>query len=71
MHEGKWAWQHDGSVAKYTNWKPGQPDNYYDEDALMVFSATRMWNDGEVASGDRGCFVCERYPLERKCSIVT
>ena len=44
--EGQWKWQ-DGSVATYTNWTSGQPDNdRTDEDCVVInWFVTKQWND--------------------------
>ncbi|XP_038056993.1 perlucin-like protein [Patiria miniata] len=75
LNEGTWRWQQDGSVANYVNWGAGEPNNYGpgDEDGLIVNSATRQWNDDRIfgTGAPAVCFVCEMYPTERQCSIVS
>uniref|UniRef100_A0A3Q3LUT1 Ladderlectin-like n=1 Tax=Mastacembelus armatus TaxID=205130 RepID=A0A3Q3LUT1_9TELE len=46
QQEGKWRWT-DGTPFKYTNWRPGQPDNDQgNEDCLHIFTEGRwFWND--------------------------
>ena len=38
-----WEWA-DGSVYNYSNWQPGRPDNYQNEDCVHTFSSG-LWND--------------------------
>ncbi|XP_038055175.1 perlucin-like protein [Patiria miniata] len=70
LREGTWRWQ-DGSKVIYTNWFAGQPDNGgEEEDGMIVYVGSRKWNDNSTGRA-AACFVCETYPTERQCSIVT
>ncbi|XP_018424263.1 PREDICTED: collectin-12 [Nanorana parkeri] len=59
--EKVWKWL-DGTVPSFTNWKPGQPDNWASEMgpgedcAGVVFSG--LWNDFHCA--DVNNFICEK-----------
>ncbi|MBM4275490.1 MAG: hypothetical protein FJ134_13675 [Deltaproteobacteria bacterium] len=44
--EGRWVWV-SGEAPAYTNWYPGQPDDYGNEDyAFMNWGSQGRWNDG-------------------------
>ncbi|XP_052083568.1 perlucin-like [Mytilus californianus] len=61
--EGTWIWASTDKVFTYTDWYPGQPNNYNNnEDCLHMYASFNMkWNDFSCA-GLNG-FVCEkRYP---------
>ena len=56
--EGEWKWI-TGEPFNYTNWNEKQPDNYEDEDYLMMYSNGK-WNDcHETLKG----FICEYEPI--------
>ncbi|XP_026181764.1 ladderlectin-like [Mastacembelus armatus] len=46
IQEGKWKWT-DKTPFTYTNWAPGQPDDYQrNEDCLQISTeGRRFWND--------------------------
>ena len=48
MVEGYWRWTSTGSLANFTNWHPGQPDNYGSGEDCVYFSASmgNDWDDG-------------------------
>lgn len=53
--EGEWKWI-TGEPFNYTNWNETQPDNYEDEDYLMMYNSNGKWNDcHETLKG----FICE------------
>ena len=44
--EGTYVWNSTGQVVTYSYWVPGQPDNYYNEDfILMGASEAGLWSD--------------------------
>ncbi|XP_040209974.1 collectin-12 [Rana temporaria] len=59
--EHVWKWM-DGTLPSFTNWKPGQPDNWTPEDgpgedcAGLIYSG--LWNDFHCA--DLNHFICEK-----------
>jgi hypothetical protein len=65
--EGTWAWA-DGEPfyqggapveGRYTNWLPGQPDNFDGVEHCLELQPEGRWND--VACSVSAEFVCERY----------
>ena len=48
-NEGDWRWTADGSndPFTYTNWAPGEPNNFFNEDYLYMYGATGRWNDAK------------------------
>jgi hypothetical protein len=47
--EGAFVWVGTGVAATYFNWYPGEPNNFNDEDFVMVLDSgfgTAFWNDG-------------------------
>ena len=58
--EGTYVWNSTGQVATYSYWVPGQPDNYYNEDfILMGASEAGLWSD--VADSYNGAAtMCEQ-----------
>lgn len=58
--EGTWIWASTDQIFKYTDWYPGQPNNYENnEDCLHMYASFNMkWNDFSCTrlSG----FICER-----------
>ena len=54
--EGNWTWESNGQPLTYTNWGPGQPNNYGSQDCAMI-DAQLTWQD--VECGGRAPFVCQ------------
>jgi hypothetical protein len=58
--EGQQVWS-SGAPLAYSNWAPGQPDNYLGvEDCAVKLRPQGTWND--VPCGDLNAYVCERTP---------
>ncbi|KAL5005966.1 hypothetical protein ScPMuIL_017124 [Solemya velum] len=62
--EGVWKWSHSGTDVSSSNWHPGQPDNFFNEDCLALPWGSR----GDVKWEDRSCyntlfFICQRSIL--------
>ena len=56
VEEGSFYWESTGKRLSYTNWAPGQPDNWQNEDCSgMIFGDPGKWNDG---SCDEKCDTC-------------
>ena len=55
--EGRWVWE-DGSTSAYTNWEPGQPNNFFDQDCAEIDPDDGRWND-EYCLFAFQPFVCE------------
>lgn len=53
--EGQWKWDRTGSLATYTNWRPGQPDNAGSQNYALIGadSPFNQWNDAwaDIFSG--------------------
>ncbi|XP_038057881.1 perlucin-like protein [Patiria miniata] len=62
--EGHFRWQQDDSDVEFTRWTGGQPDNYYNEDCVVVNSNNMSWYD-KWRKDVFFCFVCEMFP--RSC----
>lgn len=41
---GDWIWAATGEALTYTNWAPGEPNNYWNEDYLEMYTSG-LWND--------------------------
>lgn len=54
--EGDWVWS-SGQVTGYTNWGPGEPNDFGDEDCAELQMFFRTWND--VGCDQSRRFVCE------------
>ncbi|MFN4844548.1 MAG: C-type lectin domain-containing protein, partial [Dolichospermum sp.] len=50
--EGQFRWA-NGETSTYTNWAPGQPDNFWNEDYVHIGSNGK-WNDWTSAGSARG-----------------
>ncbi|MFN7281911.1 MAG: lectin-like protein, partial [Dolichospermum sp.] len=50
--EGQFRWA-SGETSTYTNWAPGQPDNFWNEDYVHIGSNGK-WNDWTSAGSARG-----------------
>ncbi|KAL5005643.1 hypothetical protein ScPMuIL_016801 [Solemya velum] len=62
--EGVWKWSYSGTDVLSSNWYPGQPDNFFNEDCLALPWGSR----GDVKWEDRSCyntlfFICQRSIL--------
>ncbi|CAC5411828.1 unnamed protein product [Mytilus coruscus] len=53
-----WMWISDFTQLSYTNWYPGNPRKN-NEQCMMMYSRSFMWNDGECDS-KRGGYICEK-----------
>ncbi|XP_061174349.1 perlucin-like protein [Saccostrea echinata] len=58
--EGSWQWEPHGQKLNYTNFAPGQPNNYHSQNCLVMDRLHRyQWNDLECLSLTRH-YICER-----------
>ncbi|XP_021340194.1 perlucin-like protein [Mizuhopecten yessoensis] len=57
--EGEWRWTANGQPFSYTNWYPGEPNNYHDQDCLLahIRGTHFYWEDWNCTSNFN--FVCE------------
>ncbi len=63
--EGTWKWMagpEKGQTFSYTNWTNGEPNNYNNEDYLMMYASTGKWND--EGAGDWFCPNTNYYVVE-------
>ena len=64
-NEGTWLWA-TGEPWAYTNWSPGQPDNWQGlEDCMELLLSTKEFND-EDCTHIRN-YMCERGPTAAEC----
>ncbi|XP_062607293.1 perlucin-like protein [Saccostrea cucullata] len=64
LREGEWVWMSSQKVATYTNWGPGLPDNYANNEDCGT-----LWNHYGFLWNDKYCghhvnFICENEMLE-------
>jgi hypothetical protein len=50
---GGWQWV-TGEPFNFDAWEPGQPDNYGDEHAIMIFASEAKWHDDEDTNENPG-----------------
>ncbi|XP_062568473.1 perlucin-like [Saccostrea cucullata] len=58
--EGEWVWMSTQQTPSYTDWAPGQPDNYQQhEDCAFLWQATTLhWDDVDCST--KFSFICEK-----------
>ncbi|XP_048733096.1 perlucin-like protein [Ostrea edulis] len=58
--EGTWLWEPHGHKMDYTNFAPGQPNNYHTQNCLLMDAAHHyQWNDLGCLTSTRH-YICER-----------
>ena len=67
--EGTWKWV-DGTTSSYTNWRNGNPDNWYNEDCGMLSTSNKDWRDIDCVTDPRPS-VCKRHADNGKHSSQT
>ncbi|XP_052062667.1 perlucin-like protein [Mytilus californianus] len=61
VKEGLWKWINDLSKVQYSNWNPGQPDNYGDEEDCASFWKDIKYNWNDAPSNYSGIgYICEK-----------
>ena len=48
----------DGTSMTFTNWKPGEPNNYIEKCVMLGWGTSEGWNDYTCEM--EGTFVCEK-----------
>ncbi|VDI36192.1 Hypothetical predicted protein [Mytilus galloprovincialis] len=68
--EGVWMWASTDREFNYTDWAPGQPDNYAgNENCLHLYATQAMkWNDMTCTYKNR--FICEKEYSDDGSEIV-
>ncbi len=56
---GKWTWV-DGSRFSYTNWTPGEPDNYNGNEIYVEMLPSGFWIDNNVTHGNGRGFILKK-----------
>ena len=60
--EGEMIWVSDNTLVSsgFTDWSPGQPDNYKNREDCILFSANRgyQWND--VGCSSKQAYICKK-----------
>nr|XP_022328732.1 perlucin-like protein [Crassostrea virginica] len=60
LEEGTWLWEPHGVRLNYTNFAPGQPNNYNTQNCLLMDALHNyQWNDLECVALTRH-YICER-----------
>jgi hypothetical protein len=63
--EGQFHWMRDGGAGPplggYTNWEPGEPNDLLNEDCVLIFGNTGLWNDEDC--GENHGYICECEPF--------
>ncbi len=56
--EGNFQWV-NGEPLSYTNWAPGEPNNYFEEDYVEMYPTIGTWNDVNSYGGSNNFAVAE------------
>ncbi|XP_052684014.1 perlucin-like [Crassostrea angulata] len=58
--DGEWLWMSTQTVAQYTNWWPGEPNNYHSiaEDCAALHGRMFHWYD--IPCSRKNNFICEK-----------
>ena len=68
--EGDWVWEDGKPWGVYTKWRPGEPNNYQDnEDCLLMVEREKTWNDKECSAQQssvckKGKFRVHQYVID-------
>ena len=54
--EGDWRWTSNNEVLNYTNWTPGQPDNFVGQDCAAIVNRG-LWEDFDCSN--KRAFICQ------------
>ena len=57
LKEGQWMWHQSGKPFTYTNWGPGQPDNYDGIEHCLMYWTDSKWND--ASCNNQFLYICE------------
>lgn len=75
VRENEFVWAPSGEKFTFTNWAPGTPDNFYDEDCteMVVDDGDGKWNDMPCDERYQGITMCELKLTgnQGKCGILT
>lgn len=54
LTEGVWRWLTNGSTPTFTDWQPGQPNNYHNKQdcAHFYYSFDYKWEDTECTANN-------------------
>ncbi|KAK3094973.1 hypothetical protein FSP39_008539 [Pinctada imbricata] len=68
--EGEWLWLPGATRTDYTNWAPGEPDNFKNQDHCAVIDAHKnyQWEDDNCV--EKRNFICEYNPQDQKGVII-
>ena len=59
--ESTWVWSPSGTRLSYTNWYPGNPDNWQGNEDCITFRTDAKWNDNWCARKLK--YVCQGAPV--------
>ena len=61
--EGAFRWAYPVQSPTWTNWKPGTPDNYEDEDCVYMYGGRYSKADARGLWNDKTCFAPSHFPF--------
>lgn len=60
--DGEWLWMSSQTIAHYTNWVPGEPNNYHSiaEDCAAMRTASGLYHWNDFPCSMKLYFICEK-----------
>ena len=61
--EGHWYWSKSGaSVADFTDWAPGEPNDDHDQDCMWYKASVHQWDDAQCDTEIP--FICQEFSTD-------